>query len=645
MFAAYHSEQAVKRRRAQSSGPPPDSNVLFRALETAVTSGSQERWFQVDVHSLFASPFSSALEPKVTVREVAQYDRASSPLVAVDADDPDVLSALERYLSLLSLTKNSPNIATTTTTTAGKRRRPTSMRVPSRSKLPPDIIDFHTPALSFMVRSKGSATDMRSQSDRRVRAVDLEAMVEAYLPHVYAELDDGPSSCPARSATVTGEPDFKRSATVTGEPDFKRSAMVTGESVAKRPAEAEFTRSPSESSVATLAEPQSFVPLPRQPALPSMQTPKRMSIPALRKTMSNEVSGTRVDSLMSTPTGRGLQQPRQLRASVSVMNLRNNNNNTSNNAGDRLGIARPGIDSRTPRVASQSLAARKMPAPVSLPRRRSEALSMPARDTLPASGPPQASRPRPLRASFSQQSTLSGGSRLASPRTSMLSVSSSRTSITTADNNSEPPTLRQWSSKSASWRASTVVTPSAASKQLGSLRNRKDMAPLTLTPVRRNNNNNSSQIADHASYASGSVSSTASSYYRMSSSAQVQRPGRTSSSVASIRTSVSQAAPASSAANRRRGISTGSHVPTHAQTNASSYISDASRFAPASQLPASRPQISGRRPDIRQVFAQGSEYRQPRRTTIAHQPPSERSAVRQRIGAKLSEFRSKLFSP
>ncbi|KAJ2434016.1 hypothetical protein IWW46_006241, partial [Coemansia sp. RSA 2440] len=55
--------------------------------------------------------------------------------------------------------------------------------------------------------------------------------------------------------------------------------------------------------------------------------------------------------------------------------------------------------------------------------------------------------------------------------------------------------------------------------------------------------------------------------------------------------------------------------------------------------------VSGRRPDIRQVFAQNSDGRQQRRTTIAHQPPIERSAVRQRIGAKLSEFRSKLFSP
>ncbi|KAJ2655607.1 hypothetical protein IW148_005976 [Coemansia sp. RSA 1199] len=591
LFAAYHSEQADKRR-AQASGLPPDSSALFRALETAAndTTQAHERWFQVDVHSLFASPFSSALEPRVTVREVAQYDNASSPLVAVDADDPDVLSSLERYMSLLSLKNNTVDSAGSVK--KHSRSRSTKLRIPSCSKMPPDIIDFHTPALSFMVRSKSSSQGASVVPDRQVRAVDLEAMVEAYLPHVYAELD-APGTRPARATTL--------------------------------PNDTAFTRSPSESSVATLAEPPSAL----QPIL-SAQTPKRMSVPALRKTTSNDVQTLRLDSLASTPVSRGLRQPRPLRASVSVMNLR-----STGSAADRLGISRPETDSRTPRVSLQSVNVRKL-TPILLPRRRSEALTSPVRDL--GSGPPQANRPRPLRASFSQQSSVTAGSRLASPRTSMLSVSSSRTSITTTDNAPESLVQRRWSSKAVGQHTSSI-TPAlnSTSRNLGSLRNRKDMAPLTLAPVRR-----SSQITDHASYASGSLSSTSSSYRAPSS---VLRPARTTSSVTGNRTPVSQGPPPSSAINRRRGISTGSQTPSYskpASSNTSEYLN---RFALANPPPVSRPQVSGRRPDIRQVFAQNSDVRQQRRTTIAHQPPIERSAVRQRIGAKLSEFRSKLFSP
>ncbi|KAJ2835900.1 hypothetical protein J3B01_003205 [Coemansia erecta] len=590
LFAAYHSEQADKRR-AQTSGLPPDSSALFRALETAAndTAQAHERWFQVDVHSLFASPFSSALEPRVTVREVAQYDNALSPLVAVDADDPDVLSSLERYMSLLSLKNNTEDTGSAKKHT---RSQSTKLRIPSSSKMPPDIIDFHTPALSFMVRSKSSSQGVSKVHDRQVRAVDLEAMVEAYLPHVYAELD-APGSRPARATTLSNE--------------------------------AGFARSPSESSVATLAE----LPSVLQPIL-SAQTPKRMSVPALRKTISNDVQPLRLDSLASTPVSRGLRQPRPLRASVSVMNLR-----STGSAADRLGISRPETDSRTPRISLQPVNVRKN-TPVSLPRRRSEALTVPVRDL--GSGPPQANRPRPLRASFSQQSSVTAGSRLASPRTSMLSVSSSRTSITTTDNAPELLVQRRWSSKVVG-QSTSSITPAlnSTSRHLGSLRNRKDMAPLTLAPVRR-----SSQIADHASYASGSVSSTSSSYRAPSS---VLRPTRTTSSVTGNRTPVSQGPPPSSAINRRRGISTGSQTPSYskpAPSNTSEYLN---RFTLANPPPISRPQVSGRRPDIRQVFAQNSDGRQQRRTTIAHQPPIERSAVRQRIGAKLSEFRSKLFSP
>ncbi|KAJ2760418.1 hypothetical protein IWQ56_005489, partial [Coemansia nantahalensis] len=238
LFADYHSQRAEQqqqqqwRLRATSDVRVPDSSALLRAVGDAVAAdlvrpgeigeldGDHDRWFQVDVHSLFASPFSARSEPRVTVREVAVYDQASAPLVAVDADDPDVLAALERYLTLLSRRAGGSAAGA-----GAGRRRPTSLRVPSCNRLPPEIIDFHTPALSFMVRSKAGGGRVRRPIDRRVRAVDLEAMVEAYLPHVYAELD-------AAGSSVTPSP-----------------LSADGRGM--------YTRSPSESSIATLADPPS----------------------------------------------------------------------------------------------------------------------------------------------------------------------------------------------------------------------------------------------------------------------------------------------------------------------------------------------------------------------------------------------------
>ncbi|KAJ1840316.1 hypothetical protein LPJ70_004706, partial [Coemansia sp. RSA 2708] len=483
LFASYHSERA----RA------PDPSTLFRTAGPAGCGDMLERWFQVDVQSLFAAPFGSDAVPKVCVREVAACD--ASALVAVDADDPDVLAALASYLSLLSLRKNRQRGG------AAARGRPTSLRVPSRSRLPPEIIDFHTPALSFMVRSKArSGPDAHTPPDWRVRAVDLEAMVEAYLPHVYAEVD-APGTRPARSASMPLAPGA-------------------------------LTRSPSESSVATLAEP---------PALPAAQQPqKRVPAPALRKALSNDVPGRRFDLQPATPTpSRGLRPPRALRASASVMNLRSApSDRLTFGSADRRGIP----------VASQSLSARSTPAPVPIPRRRSEALprSAPRADSSLAA----AARPRPLRASFSQQSTLAADSRsrLASPRTSLLSVSSSHTSVIS---DAEPPALaqRRWSSKSGGAPGRPTVgrpldLPAATPR--ASLRYRKDMAPLTLPPI------GSHQL-------------------RTPSARGVPRPLRTTSSVtgssqALSRTTTpflsvsSSSSLAAAPGYRRRGISTGSQA-------------------------------------------------------------------------------------
>ncbi|KAJ2709317.1 hypothetical protein H4R19_004314, partial [Coemansia spiralis] len=69
LFADYHSERAEQRLRAASDVRSSCSSKLLKAVGDAVAAdlvrpgeigeldGDHERWFQVDVHSLFASPF------------------------------------------------------------------------------------------------------------------------------------------------------------------------------------------------------------------------------------------------------------------------------------------------------------------------------------------------------------------------------------------------------------------------------------------------------------------------------------------------------------------------------------------------------------------------------------------------------------
>ncbi|KAJ1726231.1 hypothetical protein LPJ61_005331, partial [Coemansia biformis] len=314
LFADYHSEKAALRRRATSDVRPPDSAALLKAVGEAVAAdlvrpgeigdldGDHERWFQVDVHSLFTSPFSAASEPKVTVREVPVYDKTSAPMVAVDADDTDVLSALERYLTLLSLKARAQPVGGSPASRHAKQR-PTSLRVPSRSKLPPDIIDFHIPALSFMVRSKSAGNCTRGGADRRVRAVDLEAMVEAYLPHVYAELD------------------------TTGGSSSSRCCAAQSPSPPLADPPGAFVRSPSESSVATLSETPTALHTPfvgsdttppqaEEQRLGKVAPPKRLPQLRMRRALSSD-GADMVDLEYQQPAGR-----RVLRAPASTLNLK-----------------------------------------------------------------------------------------------------------------------------------------------------------------------------------------------------------------------------------------------------------------------------------------------------------------------------------
>ncbi|KAI9504814.1 hypothetical protein BX070DRAFT_119787 [Coemansia spiralis] len=150
-------------RRAERSASPewlrdqePPMSPLFASYAEPKKRDAKERWFQVDVYRMFTSPLSRTRQKaRVVVHEIV-----GAGLVRVDLSDPDVLGAVKRYLSALP---PSP-----------QKQRPTGMVVPTKRHL--DSLEL-APSMTFTVRSSPMS------SDHAVRAIDIEAMVEAYLPH------------------------------------------------------------------------------------------------------------------------------------------------------------------------------------------------------------------------------------------------------------------------------------------------------------------------------------------------------------------------------------------------------------------------------------------------------------------------------
>ncbi|KAJ2744828.1 hypothetical protein GGI20_002637 [Coemansia sp. BCRC 34301] len=184
------------------------------------------RWFCVSVYGLLT--------------EQTAYVRVAEMGSPVEISDPDVRQALRRYPLVLALAARQQQMQTPTRICEPRKNR--------RSL-------FSLPTMSFTVCSSGS-------SDRAVRAVDVEAMGAAYLPHVHRLLDESVS---APAEQVAGN----------------------------------WQRTPSESSTSTLADNASSEP--SKPIVRSL----------LRQPQRRSDSG-------ATDT---LPRP-QLRTSASVMNLR-----------------------------------------------------------------------------------------------------------------------------------------------------------------------------------------------------------------------------------------------------------------------------------------------------------------------------------
>ncbi|KAJ2702220.1 hypothetical protein FB645_004356 [Coemansia sp. IMI 203386] len=213
----------------------------------------ENRDFHVDVYSLLLQ------QPAVVVREITngKLNDLLDP-----AADPDVIRALRHHRWVLRQLQSHTNKSS---------RQKTAMRAPTKLKTQNVGASRKSiqPILSFKVSTSGAI-----RPDKRVRAIDIDAMTEAYLPLVHA--------------------------------------MYQANELPK--IEARPTSTTSETSVATLAENTSVTP-----AIGRL---------ARRSDLGSRISLTAAASTLPTAS-RGVPQRQQLRATTSVLNLRPNGSSGS----------------------------------------------------------------------------------------------------------------------------------------------------------------------------------------------------------------------------------------------------------------------------------------------------------------------------
>ncbi|KAI7823088.1 hypothetical protein BX661DRAFT_200194 [Kickxella alabastrina] len=154
----------------------------------------KERRFLVNIHSLFSSPLGDKAQPQLIVREFPEGGEA------VDIGDPDVRQALRHHPWVLKL--------------GGSQRKATPaatrLRLPTR-RPPVAARGLGAPTVSFVASNKSSFV----YSDRCVRAIDIDAMVKAYLPSVHqlltGEDPEDVSLSESCTATVSSTPAYAES--------------------------------------------------------------------------------------------------------------------------------------------------------------------------------------------------------------------------------------------------------------------------------------------------------------------------------------------------------------------------------------------------------------------------------------------------
>ncbi|KAJ1898011.1 hypothetical protein LPJ66_003012, partial [Kickxella alabastrina] len=171
----------------------PPMSPIFAAYRSPPRP-RKERRFLVNIHSLFSSPLGDKAQPQLIVSEFPEGGEA------VDIGDPDVRQALRRHPWVLKL--------------GGSQRKDTPaatrLRLPTR-RPPVAARGLGAPTVSFVASNKSSFV----YSDRGVRAIDIDAMVKAYLPSVHqlltGEDPEDASLSESCTATVSSTPAYAES--------------------------------------------------------------------------------------------------------------------------------------------------------------------------------------------------------------------------------------------------------------------------------------------------------------------------------------------------------------------------------------------------------------------------------------------------
>ncbi|KAJ1900406.1 hypothetical protein LPJ66_001491 [Kickxella alabastrina] len=369
---------------------------------------ARERTFKVDVYSPFSSPLNSKALPRVTISEFVRGEFGHTLVEVEDfGSDSDVRRALRGYpwiLSLCSLQRQRQQQHNEQSLAASR------LRLPSRCQHSPALGGFGLtrPTMSFMV---SNASTVKLVSDSNVRAIDIEAMVEAYLPTIHALLQP----------TETIDEDLESDSNHECTPSESSSFTITGKS-----AYAESYQSASSDDTLRRSAPTAAPTVSSTPSI-------RLKPSSLRKPSRRSDLGLGAKPEPSAAS-------RQLRAPSSVMNLRGAFVDLDGQQAARMADRRSSNHSLSQLGSSRSLL------PVPSCRRRSEVeslitqanavlnsgmrrsstyhppVSTPARHTMP----PRASFPVSFGSSKEARALRSS---IASPRSMAMGLNGSRYSL------------------------------------------------------------------------------------------------------------------------------------------------------------------------------------------------------------------------
>ncbi|KAJ1771796.1 hypothetical protein LPJ74_001970 [Coemansia sp. RSA 1843] len=482
------------------------------------------RLLQVDVHGLFASPLSRKCN-RCRQQRVVLSEVSSDPPCRI-ASDFDVLKGLQ-----VSRTMRRALLAGSRTTERCKVS--TGMRQPSchcgaqtKGSCLKDLL-----GVSVVASTAPPAPPL--PADKRVRALDIEAMVAAHLPHVYSKfrkfLGDSEEDEAASDAAIAAEPPTRPLSSDDMESRSNNPNDGKGASAVRRPPLCSARTSATRISAPLLSlggnqQPKAAGGSSSQLPMP----PPGLRLPGRRSDAGIVTTATRIP-LSATEGSSGLRRPwnggaRQRLSTPPSLDLQRSQRSEENASYHTAPILRRSVQ---PLTAGRTL----VPRP-SVSRRRSEvqALISQANAVLGNSFTP-ISRLRPPRASLplsfteppsAARPTQSLRYSMVSPRTSLLSPSSSLRESRHLSCLSESEPALNLAVRRSSPPASLSAALSRQQHRLESARgdlpspSSGDVSPLSLTPVRSLNSDvfascrTARGMRASVSFSSGSVGSSSS---------------------------------------------------------------------------------------------------------------------------------------